>query len=290
MGRPRFLAVAPGHENRPMRGSPPSPTCGLRPVAQALFSTAWRLSLCPSGEAAFGPCSPPRLGLPFHSVRPPCLPVPRVAGCGPGRPRARARMLLCPRPDRAIRAGIPRGPHEAAAATPRRGSPVRDPRAQERMATRGTGGSTTPPPISRRSCWRTKGLTQSRGNSRISAWRGGGWLKPPSGGRPMAPERAGPERASRGGVSMLPPERSERRETARGPAAGRPARSHAQAGRRPALDAPPERHGHRPRGKTETSRSEEGNHPRGTGERGRLNAEEPNRAGRASLPPDRGAC
>jgi len=53
-------------------------------------------------------------------------------------------MLLCPRPDRAIRAGAPRGPHEAAAATPRRGSPVRNPRAQERMATRGTGGMDDP--------------------------------------------------------------------------------------------------------------------------------------------------
>jgi len=67
-------------------------------------------------------------------------------------------MLLCPRPDRAIGAGAPRGPHETAAATPQRGSPVRDPRAQEPMATRGTGGSTTPPPTDRRSCCRTKGL------------------------------------------------------------------------------------------------------------------------------------
>ncbi len=34
---------------------------GLRPCrsGQGSASTAWRLSLCPSGEAAFGPCSPP---------------------------------------------------------------------------------------------------------------------------------------------------------------------------------------------------------------------------------------
>src|SRR5664280_3365814 len=71
-----------------------------------------------------------------------CLPVPRVAGCGPGRPRARARMLLCPRPDRAIRAGAPRcslrfaqGHRHPGAARP---SGTRGRRST--MATRGTGG------------------------------------------------------------------------------------------------------------------------------------------------------
>src|SRR5664280_2931730 len=63
---------------------------------------------------------------------------------------------------------------------------------------------------------------------------------------------------SRAGVPRWGVDGSDRgslrgRRTARGPTAGRPARSHAQAGRRAALDAPPERHGRSLRTKQEAS-------------------------------------
>src|SRR5664280_3703178 len=134
--------------------------------------------------------------------------------------------------------------------------------------TRGADGM--PPTHHSEVLLKPRGLAKTEKSSRASQ-NGRVGAKPPSGRRPMAPERAGPERASRGGVSMLPPERSERRETARGPTAGRPARSHAQAGPRAALDAPPERPGRSPRAKDRASRSEEDKtgHARGwiTGDR-----------------------
>ena len=74
------------------------------------------------------------------------------------------------------------------------------------MATRGTGGSTTPPPTCRRSCCWSRLLAKPRVTSSASTRLGGGWPKPPSGRRPISPERAGPERAPRGGVSMAPTE------------------------------------------------------------------------------------
>src|SRR5664280_2090283 len=83
---------------------------------------------------------------------------------------------------------------------------------------------TTPPPTCRRSCCKSRLLAKPRVTSSASTRRGGGWPKPPRGRRPISPERA-----------------------------GRHARSHAQAGRRAALDAPPERHGLGPLGKTRTS-------------------------------------
>jgi hypothetical protein len=113
------------------------------------------------------------------------LPVPRVAGCGPGRPRARARMLLRPRPDGRSAPGPLAVPRLRCApawpATPHRGSPVRNPRSEEPMATRGTGGSTTPPPPRRRSCCKPRVLPMRGANSRISAWRGGGGQNRPAG-------------------------------------------------------------------------------------------------------------
>ena len=191
----------------------------------------------------------------FHCVES-FLPVPRVAGCGPGRPRARARMLLRPRPDRAIRAGAPRcspPSHETLGRSHRHPGAARPSGTHGRrstMATRGTGGWTTPPPTCRRSCCGSRLLAKPRVTSSASTRRGGGWPKPPSGRRPISSERAGPERASRGGVSLAPTEGlSEGGEQRGAPPRDVPARSHAQAGRRAALDAPPERHGRSPLGK-----------------------------------------
>ncbi len=101
------------------------------------------------------------------------------------------------------------------------------------MATRGTGGSTTPPPTNGGPAGRQPIVSRASKRGRVGA-------RPPRGPRPIAPERAGPERASRGGVSLAHAGAQRRRGTARGPAAGRPARSHAQARSRAALDAPPE--------------------------------------------------
>ncbi len=64
------------------------------------------------------------------------------------------------------------------------------------------------------------------------------------------PERAGPERPERRVETLAPTERLMRgRGTARVRPPLWPARSHAQAGRRAALDAPPERPGRSPLGK-----------------------------------------
>jgi hypothetical protein len=197
-----------------------------------------------------------------------------LAGPAGGRMRARAPPRPSPHaPAPATGGGDPRrGPSlfsflaqdaRSEPSTPRRGSPVRSPRAQEPMATRGTGGSTTPPPISWRSCWRTKGLTQPKANSRVSAWREGGWPRPPSGPRPMAPERAGsPAGVPRWGVDA--PARSEG--DSEGPRRGTPCSVARAGGSEGGAGAPPERHGRSPRAKEWASRSEGRERPtRGTG-------------------------
>ena len=202
---------------------------GLRPFrsGQGSSSTAWRPLACPSGEAAFGPCSPPLAAARSSSGRDPAA---RLAAGSLAVPFAALRVSVSRR--RCVRWG-PRGL-----------------RSNSRF-TRGADGR--PPTHHAEALLRSRVLAKLTVTSSISVTGGGGGSRPPSGRRPMALERAGPERAARGGVSMLPPERSERRETARGPTAGRPARSHAQARPRAALDAPPERPGRSPRGKTKTS-------------------------------------
>jgi hypothetical protein len=169
------------------------------------------------------------------------LPVPRVAGCGLGRPRARARMLLCPRPDRAIRAGAPRCSPPSHKTL---GRSHRHPGAAHPSGARGRrsqwppaapADQRHPPPTSRKSCSRTKGLARPRADGRIAAWRGGWWPRPPSGRRPMVPERAGPERPERRVETPAPTERFVRgRGTARLRPLIWPTRSHALAGRRAA--------------------------------------------------------
>ncbi len=201
----------------------------------------WRRSVrVPSGR----PCS---AGVLLSLREASCLPVPRVAGCGPGRPRARARMLLGPRPDRAIRAGAPRGPHEAAAATPQRGSPVRDPRAQEPMATRGTGAMDDPPAPESEALLEAGRLGDGEEVPHDCNWVRG-WVAKPAQRAQADGAGACGSRAARAAGGNADPERSEGDSEAP-PAA--PACSVARAGGpRAALDAPPERHGLGPRGKT----------------------------------------
>ena len=114
------------------------------------------------------------------------MPVPRVAGRGPGRPRARARMLLRPRPDRAIRAGAPRcsSSHETL------GRSHRHPGAARPSGTRGRRSDDghprhrridDPPPPTRRCCCKTRILAMSGANSRTSASAGGGGQNRPAG-------------------------------------------------------------------------------------------------------------
>src|SRR5664279_6531950 len=104
---------------------------------------------------------------------------------------------------------------------------------------------------------------------------GGGWPRPPSGRRPMAPERAGPEQPDR---RVETPALSEAKGTARLRPPLWPARSHAQARPRAALDAPPERHGRSPRGKTRRPHAvKKETTTRGTGTRESLSAVEERR-------------
>jgi hypothetical protein len=71
------------------------------------------------------------------------LPVPRWPGAALRLPSRCGRTLLRPRPESAIRIGAPRRSHTTAPPSPRHGSCVRDPRAPEELATRGTGGLNT---------------------------------------------------------------------------------------------------------------------------------------------------
>jgi hypothetical protein len=211
--------------------------CGRLPGLIGVSSTAWRPLACPSGEAAFGPCSPP-----LAAARGSCGrdPAARLA--------AGSLAVLLPRTRRSVGASVSRrrcarwGPASSGA-----------------MAASPEGRMECPPPTSRRPCFKSAFLPKRKAITSASTRRGGGRLKPPSGRRPVSPERAGPERASRGGVSMAPTEGlSEGGEQRGAPPRDVPARSHAQARPRAALDVPPERHGRSPRGKTEqASRSEE---------------------------------
>jgi hypothetical protein len=187
------MAARPGHRAvslRPLRG----------------------LLLCPSGEAAFGSCSPPRHASPF-SLREASL----LAGPAGGRMRARAPPRPSPHaPAPATGQGDPRrGPSlfsslaqdaRSEPSTPRRGSPVRDPRAQKPMATLGTGGLNDPPAHMAEVLLKDERPDIAHSQRQDRGLAGGWWPRPPSGRRPMAPERAGPERASRGGVSLAPTE------------------------------------------------------------------------------------
>ena len=187
---------------------------GLRPSrsGQGSSSTAWRPLLCPSGEAAFGPCSPPLAAARSSSGRDPAA---RLAAGSLAVPFAALRVSVSRR--RCARWG---------------------PAASGAIAASPEGRMEDPPPTSRRSCCRPRVLAKPTVTSSISVRRGGGWPRPPSGRRPMAPERAGPERPERRvETSAL----SEAKGTARLRPPIWPARSHAQAGRRAALDAPPER-------------------------------------------------
>ena len=161
-----------------------------------------------------------------------CLPVPRVAGCGPGRPRARARMLLRPLPDRAIPAGAPRcslrcaqGHRHPGAARP---SGTRGRRSE--LATRGTGGLDDTPAHMSEVVLQVEAPGQADGNQqRLHQARG--WVA-------KTAQRAEADLAgacgSRAGVLRWGVAGSDRgslrgRRTARGPTAGRPS-SVARAG------------------------------------------------------------
>ena len=161
-----------------------------------------------------------------------------LAGPAGGRMRARAPPRPSPHaPAPATGQGDPRrGPSLFSFAalgpsTPRRGSPVRDPRAQERMATRGTGGSTTPPAPKSEVLLQATSSPDLRANSRSSAWRGGGGQNRPAGGGRWRRSVRVPSGRPAVGCRWPRPSAQRRRGTARGPAAGRPARSHAQARR-----------------------------------------------------------
>ena len=208
-------------------------------------STAWRALACPSGEAAFGACSPCTWVV-FHCVRPSCLPVPRVAGCGPGAP-APEPACSCAR-DRTGRSAP--GPSLFSSRTDRSVGAIDTPARLARPGPARAGANGHPrhrrindtPAHTSEVLLRPKGLTTPTVTGRTSAWRAGGSPNPPSGRRPMAPERAGPERPERRVETLAPTERLLRgRGTARVRPPIWPARSHAQAGRRAALDAPPER-------------------------------------------------
>ena len=126
------------------------------------------------------------------------MPVPRVAGCGPGRPRARARMLLHPRPDRAIRAGAPRcslrfaqGHRHPGAARP---SGARGRRSEWPPAA--PADRTTSPAHTSEVLLKDERPDIAHSQRQDRGLTGGWWPRPPSGRRPISPERAVPERAS----------------------------------------------------------------------------------------------
>ena len=216
---------------------------GLRPCRSggASPSTAWRPLACPSGEAAFGPCSPPLAAARSSSGRDPAA---RLA--------AGSLAVLLPRMRRSVGASVSR-----------RRCARWGPAASGAIAASPEGRMEGPPPTSRKPCCRprvvTGGFCARAGAPALSS--GGAGAKSPSGRSPMAPERAGPERPEQ---RVETPALSEAKGTARLRPPLWPARSHAQAGRRAALDAPPERHGRSPRGKRKglTQWRESLGHPR----------------------------
>ena len=143
------------------------------------------LLLSPSGEAAFGPCSPPLAAARSSSGRDPAA---RLA--------AGSLAVLLPRVE-------PLGRSQRLPAAMRALGPCG--LRSNRRFTRGADGM--PPTHHLEVVLRSRVLAKPKAIGSASA-KGRVGTKPPSGRRPISPERAGPERASRGGVSLATPERS----------------------------------------------------------------------------------
>jgi hypothetical protein len=120
------------------------------------------------------------------------VPVLRCPPAGLVAPAPRACRLLRPRPESAIRAGVPRRSQETASLTPHPGSARWGPRCLRRNRRSHPPGGISPPTQRNCSYLPSRTLVDGRVVVEIA----------PRAARAMAPERAGPERASRGGVSL----------------------------------------------------------------------------------------
>jgi hypothetical protein len=154
------------------------------------------------------------------------LPVPRWPSAGSGGLAPCACKLLARDRTGAIRTGAPRRSQAAAPPSPQHGSRVRYPRAAERSSTRGTGPLNTPHPETL-----IRPIRQDLGDG-----EGGGENRPAGRLSHLACAcgyRAGVSRWGVVGAVSCEQRGALLRDV--------PARSHAQAGRRDALDARPER-------------------------------------------------